>query len=313
MEGITNWVFRELMVRHGGLGVVCTEFVRITGVSPKERYLRRQVVHAERTVLSVQVMGNDLENMAQAAEIVARAGADVVDLNVGCPAPNAVRKGVGSALLNNPGLLFAVVSSMRARTPGLLSAKIRAGLDSSAGAVATAELIEAAGADYITVHPRRGVDHYKGVADWRIIRDIKRRVGIPVVGNGDIWCAADAERMRRETGCDAVMIGRGALRNPWIFAQIDALGAGRPPPRPTGDDVLAHFDELFNATRAALPKAAFGIVKDHLRYLCRIAPDDAELPKKALRAQSEIELRRVLDRAFSTKPHSALRLSPDGR
>src|SRR5690606_26877970 len=136
------------------------------------------------------------------------------------------------------------VSCMRARTPGCLSAKIRAGFDDSAGAVAIARVIEDAGADFIVVHPRRRADFYQGVADWRIIGAIKERLRIPVIGNGDVWYAADALRMRAETGCDGVMIGRGALRNPWIFEQIDALSGGRPPPRPSGDDVLGHFDAL---------------------------------------------------------------------
>jgi tRNA-dihydrouridine synthase B len=250
--------------------------------------------------------------MAEAADIVAAAGADIVDLNVGCPAPRVVRKGVGSAMLKNPVLLRQVVEGMRARTPGWLSAKIRAGFDDSGGAVATARLIEAAGADLIAVHPRRQVDFYGGVADWRIILAIKAAVSIPVIGNGDVWYAADALRMRRETGCDGVMIGRGALRNPWIFAQIDALERGLPAPRPSGDDVLAHYDELSEMLDAAYPRSSVGMLKEQVRYLARAVVGGEALMKAALRAPTAPEMRAILGARLEGEPPSALDLGAEG-
>src|SRR5204863_4742186 len=128
----------------------------------------------------------------------------------------------------------------------------------------------------------------------RIIRAIKSAVHIPVIGNGDVWYAADALRMRAETRCDGVMIGRGALRNPWIFAQIEALGAGRVPPRPSGDDVLAHYDELAEMLQATLeaahPKNALGMLKEQVRYLARSVGDGGELMRRALRATAAPEM-----------------------
>jgi tRNA-dihydrouridine synthase B len=312
MEGVTHPAFRALLARRPGLGVVCTEFVRIAATGIGERHLREQVVRAPGAALSVQVMGNHLEHMAEATAIVAAAGADIVDLNVGCPAPRVVRKGVGSAMLKDPELLRRVVGGMRERTRGCLSAKIRAGFDDSGGAVAIARLIESAGANFIAVHPRRRADFYQGVADWRIIRAIKSAVRIPVIGNGDIWYAADALRMRAETLCDGVMIGRGALRNPWIFAQIEALLGGLPPPSPSGDDVLAHYDELASMLRETHAKSALGMLKEQVRYLARSVEDSGELMRQALRAATALEMRAVLAARFAGERPEALDLAAHG-
>jgi nifR3 family TIM-barrel protein len=312
MEGVTHPAFRALIARRPGIGVVCTEFVRIASTGLGRNTLEKQVVKAEGTALSVQVMGNHLEHMAEAADIVAAAGADIVDLNVGCPAPRVVRKGVGSAMLENPELLSQVVRAMRARTPGWLSAKIRAGFHDSRGAVENARVIEAAGADFITVHPRRQVDFYGGVADWRIIAAIKAAVSIPVIGNGDVWYAADALRMRRETGCDGVMIGRGALRNPWIFAQLHALLEGSPVPRPSGADLLEHFDALERMLNAGHSRSCVGMLKEQVRYLARSVSDGEALMKAALRAQSAAEMRAILAARWEGAGPEELDLGAEG-
>ncbi len=312
MEGVTHPPFRALIAQRAGIGVVCTEFVRIAATGLGSKFLREQVVRAPGAALSVQVMGNHLEHMADATEIVSAAGADIVDLNVGCPAPRVVRKGVGSAMLKNPDLLRRVVGAMRARTRGCLSAKIRAGFDDSSGAVAIARLIEEAGADFITVHPRRQTDFYRGVADWRIILAIKAAVRIPVVGNGDVWYAADALRMRAETRCDGVMIGRGALRNPWIFEQIDALLRGLSPLQPNGDDVLAHYDALADVLGGSHPKNALGMLKEQVRYLARIVEDSAALMQAALRCSTAAEMRAVLGARLAGERSEELDLGAHG-
>lgn len=312
MEGITHPAFRAMIARRPGVGVVCTEFVRIAAVPAGDRYLRRQVVPCAGAALSVQVMGNHVEHLAEATRSVARAGADIVDLNVGCPAPRAVRKGVGSALLKDPALLAQVVRAMRSSTNGILSAKMRAGFDDARGAVEVAKLLEDCGVDLIAVHPRRRVDFYKGVADWRIIAEIKSAVSVPVVGNGDVWYAADALRMRRETGCDGVMIGRGALRNPWIFEQIEALRLGRPPPSPSGDDLLRHFDGLHELLREDYPKGVLGMLKEQTRYLGRCFADSREFVKMALRSSTEEQLRQAFSNRLDTDRTEALDLSAEG-
>lgn len=276
MEGITHPDFRHVMTRLGGLGLVCTEFVRITASPMGKRQVARTVVRSTGIPLSVQVMGNDADRMAEAAELVEEAGASVVDINLGCPMPRIVRKGVGAAMLKDLALLERVLLQMRRHTRGLLSAKIRAGFDDSSQVLETAKLIQDCGVDYIAVHPRRRCDFYKGVADWRIIRLLKEQLQIPVIGNGDVWYATDALRMRRETGCDAVMIGRPALRNPWIFAQIAALESGEPPIHPTGlqlfqfiEALIRHYETVFEGRKTGL----VGPLKEMLTWHARAIPN----------------------------------------
>lgn len=289
MEGITHPEFRHVMSRIGGLGLVCTEFVRITQSPMGKRQVARTVVKTPGTPLSVQVMGNDADRMAEAAEMVEGAGADVVDINLGCPMPRIVRKGVGAAMLKDLKLLERVLLQMRRHTKGLLSAKIRAGFDDSSQVLETGRLIQDCGVDYLAVHPRRRCDFYKGVADWRIIGLLKSHLDIPVVGNGDVWYAADALRMRRETGCDAVMIGRPALRNPWIFAQVEALTNGTPPPHPNGAELfdylqtlIRRYEEIFEGRKTGL----VGPAKEMLTWHARAIPNGRSLISPLLRLES---------------------------
>lgn len=311
MEGVSHAEFRQMMTEHGGLHLVCTEFVRITHAPPNPRRLAEEVQKAPGVPLSVQVMGNDATQMAEAAAIVSDAGADVVDINLGCPMPRVVRKGVGAAMLKDPLLLAAVLERMRAQVPGLLSAKIRAGFDDSQNVIATARLIEACGADFIAVHPRRRCDFYAGVADWRIIAELKRALTIPVVGNGDVWYAADALRMQRETGCDAVMIGRPALRNPWIFRQIAELRAGVTPFAPDGQAFFEHLAHVFNRYLVAFPKVKrgpLGPLKELFSYMARAIDDGGEFRKRVLRLDDSEAILAEVERVVAPLPASALDL-----
>lgn len=311
MEGVTHPTFRRLVAAHGGLGLLCTEFVRVSRAPLSPSLLRAAVVKVPGLPLSVQVMGNEADKMAEAAWCVAEAGADVVDVNLGCPMPRVVRKGVGAAMLKDPALLADVLSAMRERTPGLLSAKIRAGFDSADDVVTIAEVVQRAGADFITVHPRRRRDLYEGVADWRIIRALKDALVIPVVGNGDVWYAADALRMRAETGCDAVMIGRPSLRNPWIFKQIADLEAGREPFAPGGDDVLAWMVAVRDAL-VAERGSVVGKLKELVSWLGRSKPDQGAWKTAALRAPDADALLRVSEAHVAGLPPSALDLDAYG-
>jgi nifR3 family TIM-barrel protein len=316
MEGVTNAAVREVLASYGPVGLVCTEFVRIAGVAISPPYLRRQVEKVAGVPLSVQVMGNDPELMAEAGAVVARAGADVVDLNLGCPTHNAARKGVGAALLKQPDKLSALLKTMRHKVPGLLSAKLRAGFDTSDDALQNARLVEEAGLDYLAVHPRRRVDHYTGTADWRIIALLRRELRIPVVGNGDAWYARSALRMFEQTGCDAVMLGRPALRNPWIFRQLSQLLAGHEPFQPTGSDLVQHLKRLSVglASRLREPdQTPLGPLKEQVRYLCRAIPNSLELERRLLR-QPTLELfLEAAEEALSRLPCDALDLGVDAR
>jgi nifR3 family TIM-barrel protein len=310
MEGVTNAAVREVLAGYGPVGLVCTEFVRISGGRISPTYLRKQVEKLPGVPLSVQVMGNDPELMAEAGAIVARAGADVVDLNLGCPTACAARKGVGAALLKQPALLSRLLTTMRRGVPGLLSAKLRAGFDTTDDALSNARLVEDSGLDYLAVHPRRRVDHYRGTADWRIVALIKRELSIPVVGNGDIWYACSALQMFEQTGCDAVMLGRPALRNPWIFRQIAELLAGREPYRPTGADLAGHLLRLTQALGCRDPGVCnpLGPLKEQLGYLCRSVRDGAGLQRRLQRLQTLELFLEASEEAFSALPTEALDL-----
>jgi nifR3 family TIM-barrel protein len=315
MEGVSHAEFRQIMVERGELHLVCTEFVRITSAPAQPKRLREEVKKAPGCALSVQVMGNLASQMAEAAAIVADAGADVVDINLGCPMPRVVRKGVGAAMLKNPKLLEEVLCQMRKSTPVLLSAKIRAGFDDSANVVETARLIEGCGVDFIAVHPRRRCDFYQGTADWRIIGALKQALKIPVVGNGDVWYAEDALRMQAETGCDAVMIGRPALRNPWIFRQIAELRAGLTPFTPNGNDLARHLHHVFARYLEAFPKVKLGPLgplKELLSWTGRAVPDAGAFMKAALRMDDSARILEHVDRVLTPLSAEQLDLQASG-
>ncbi|MCH2109022.1 MAG: tRNA-dihydrouridine synthase family protein [Polyangiaceae bacterium] len=313
MEGVTHPNIRELIAAKGGVGIVCTEFVRVTSNPLGRKILEKHVVRPSRGALSVQVMGNDIDHMADATALVTDAGADIVDINLGCPAPRAVRKGVGSAMLKDLDLLARVLDAMRERSDLPMSAKIRAGFDDSSRVLDVARTVEKAGFDFISVHPRRRVDFYQGVADWRIIRTLSQELSIPVVGNGDIWYAADALRMQKETGCSAVMLGRPVLRNPWIFQQIADLQAGRPPLQPSGAMVLEHVRDLAACLERQFPgKSALGMMKEQMRYLARAIDDGGVSVRDACRQQSMAELLQFTERRFGPLSNRDLDLAASG-
>lgn len=315
MEGLSHATFRGFVAELGGVGAVCTEFVRITNSRLSARQLRQIVTRQAGTALSVQVMGRDVERMAEAARLMSRAGADIVDINLGCPTPRAVRGGVGAAMLRDLGLLERVLAAMRAEVSGCLSAKIRAGFSDTSGALEIARRVENAGTDFLVVHPRRRSDVFRGVADWRIIREIKQHLSIPVVGNGDCWYAADIARMREETGCDAVMIGRPALRNPWIFRQAEQLRLGQTPVHPDGDAVADRFERmtaLFRDYYEGRERPLLGKLKEILHFAARALPDPGAFLAQGLRLHSIAELKALFDREVRPLSADSLDLSAKG-
>ncbi|MCO4761179.1 MAG: tRNA-dihydrouridine synthase family protein [Myxococcales bacterium] len=313
MEGVSHPTFRKLMAERGGIGMLCTEFVRITDQRINPRALAREVVKQPGMPLSVQVMGNSVQHMADAAGLMANLGADVVDINLGCPSPRVVKKGVGAAMLGDLGLLERVLSAMRAAVPGVLSAKIRAGIERADHFLAVGRVLQNAGVDFITVHPRRSADFYQNVADWRIIRALKDELDIPVVGNGDVWYAADAFRMRKETGCDAVMLGRPSLRNPWIFEQIADLAAGKTPREPAGDDLVALLHDVAEHYLAVYPaeRLVIGKLKEWLTYTARAVSPELQL-RHALRQATVTGLLAEVTTRIAGLPASEVDLNVHG-
>jgi len=174
----------------------------------------------EEAPTAFQVFGSDPETMAFAAEALDGRENVLLDVNMGCPVPKVVKGGDGSALMRDPDKAGRIIEAMCAKTKKPVTAKIRAGWDAeNVNAVEVARVLEAAGASMICVHGRTREQYYNGKADWRVIARVKEAVSIPVIGNGDVLSAADAERMAEQTGCDYVMVGRGALGNPWIFGE----------------------------------------------------------------------------------------------
>ncbi len=229
MAGITHLPFR-LMVKGFGCGLVCTEMVSANGLlhgSEKTRRLLQSV--CEEKPLSVQIFGADPFKMADAAAIVQESGADILDINFGCAVKKIVKNHAGVALMKHPALAEDIIKKVRKAVTIPLTIKMRAGWDASGNeAFRLAKIAQHCGVDAITLHPRTASQGFSGKANWALIGMLKKQVRIPVIGNGDIAAPEDALRMIQETGCDAVMVGRAALGNPWIFSQIHDLLADQP-------------------------------------------------------------------------------------
>lgn len=221
MAGVADRAFRELC-RDFGAAYVVTEMVSSKGVSYKNvKSTELMEVSDKERPAGIQIFGNEPETMAEAAVTAMKFRPEIIDINMGCPAPKVSGNGCGSALMKNPKLCGEIVKAVSNAVEVPVTVKIRKGWDeNSVNAVEVAQICEANGASAITIHGRTRAQQYQPYADWQIIKAVKESVKIPVIGNGDVASAEDAQRMYEETGCDLVMIGRAALGNPWLFMQI---------------------------------------------------------------------------------------------
>ena len=250
MAGITDQYFRLILKRIGGVGLVTMEFISSEALTRGSGKTRRMMQFAdEERPLAIQIYGSDPRRMADAAEFVQAIGADVVDINMGCPANKVLKGCAGAALMGDPCLAREIVATVRRRVTIPVTVKFRLGLDDRrANYLELGRICEGEGASGVALHARTARQMFTGRADWSRIRILKEALSIPVSGNGDIEAPEDALRLLRETGCDGVMIGRAAIKNPWIFRQIAAARSGAPVLEPTLEErralILFHFGLL---------------------------------------------------------------------
>ncbi|MGB8509747.1 MAG: tRNA dihydrouridine synthase DusB [Pyrinomonadaceae bacterium] len=264
MAGVTDVAFRCLLKRRGGIGLTVSEFVSVEGLTRNNpKSLRQMRFHEFERPYAVQIFGGRPERMRMAAEMAEQVGADILDINCGCPAPKVVKHGGGSGLLRDMPRLETILKEIKKAITIPLTIKIRAGYyDNNINAVETARLAEDCGVEHIALHGRTKEQAYKGRANWDLVRQIKETVKVPISGSGDVLTVQDAFARWRETGCDGILIGRGAMANPWIFRQIEDALAGRAPYEPTLEDKRAILHEYFDLLRADMPEfAAIGRMK----------------------------------------------------
>jgi len=251
MAGMTDTAFRRLVKAHGGCGLVVTEMVSSEGLI---RGIDRTLEYAEFTEaerpISIQIFGGDPSKMAAAAQIVEGLGADIVDVNMGCPVPKIAKHNAGCSLMREPTHAAAVIAAMAKSVKIPVTVKMRAGWnETERNAPVLAQMVEDAGAAAVAVHGRTAAQSYSGAADWDLVAQIADRLSIPVLGSGD--CIEPEQVLERlRSGVDGVLVGRGVLRNPWILAQAADLAAGRVSrevtPADRGRFLLEYIELLLN-------------------------------------------------------------------
>ena len=303
MAGVTNHAFRLICKQAGGCGLVSSEMVSAYALRHRhQRTLAMLDWTDEERPVAVQVFGAAPEIVAEGARIAEQAGADIVEVNMGCPAPKVVKTGAGAALLRDlpkaEAVLAAVVGAVRVP----VTVKTRKGWDESQEtAVELARMVEACGGSGIAVHGRTVAAGYSGKADWDLIRRVREAVGITVIGNGDVRTPEDARRMFDETGCDGVMIGRAALGNPWIFARIHTyLQTGTAPPEP---DFGARIEGALRHARLLVEclgeNRAVREMRGHIAWYLKGAPGAAAIRSSIMAAKTLADMEEILDEARS--------------
>ncbi len=248
MAGVTDLAFR-LICKEYGSGLLYTEMINAKALCYDDEKTKGMLkIEEEEHPVAVQIFGSEPEFIAGATEILNEHSNEILDINMGCPAPKVVKNGDGSALMKTPQLAAKVIEAAAKKSKKPVTVKFRKGWDDdSINAVEFAKMAEVSGAQAITIHGRTRAQYYSGTADWDIIEEIKNVVKIPVIGNGDIVTIEDAINIRKKTGCDAIMIGRGAQGNPWIFNRINHyMKTGEILPEPTAEEKIRIAIKHFN-------------------------------------------------------------------
>lgn len=300
MAGISNMTFRRIC-KSMGASLVVAEMVSDKAITyGNEKTFELLRMNDDERPISQQIFGSDVKSFVEAAKIVEeKMNPDIIDINMGCPVPKvAVKNQAGSALLKNPEKVGEIIKAVVGAVNVPVTVKIRSGWDqSSINAVEIAKIAEANGASAITVHARTRAQGYAGKADWNIIKEVVNAVDIPVVGNGDVISCYDAKKMLDETGCSAVMIGRGLLGNPWLIKEcVEYLESGKLPEVIDYNEKIDMMEYHLNKLcEDKTEKQAVLEIRNHLLNYLKGLPENKEVKNQVCRCKSRLEIIEVLE------------------
>lgn len=303
MAGVTDFTFRRLIKRRGGVGLVVSEFISVEGLTRHNPKSKRQMRFDEdERPYAVQIFGGKADRMAMGAEMAEEIGADILDVNCGCPAPKVVKNGGGSGLLRDLPNLEIILKEIKKAITIPLTLKLRTGYsDASINVVEAAKMAEQCGVEHIQVHGRTREQGYKGLANWDVIRQVKEAVTIPVSGNGDITSIEYGMNRWRESGVDGILIGRGAMQNPWIFRQFADVLAGREPYQPDVAEKKAVLLEFFGLCREEMAEIiALGKMKQLAGQFTKGLVGGAQFRQTLYHSHSAQEILDNIDTYFQT-------------
>ena len=296
MAGVSDKAFR-IIAREQGCGLVYTEMISAKALTYKNNRTKEILnLCGEEQPIAVQLFGCEPAVMAAGAQIAVQEGARLIDVNMGCPVPKVVRNGEGSALLEKPELAVEIIRAMVQAVSVPITVKIRTGWDrENIVAVDFARELEKAGVRAIAVHGRTREQFYSGAANWAIIRQVKAAVSVPVIGNGDIWTPQDAGRMLEETGCDAVMLGRGVQGNPWLISRVGRYLEGEelPPPEPL-EKIKGALKHLELTIKIKGEEAGVREMRKHLAWYLKGMKHTAPYKEAIFKAKKKDEVVRIL-------------------